>query len=88
MYITCSLLCTHTYSNSISEEKRRIEGRLSTLEEDLEEEQLNSETANEKARKAQQTADSLTQEVSSLQSNFQQSENNRLTLEKQVRSND
>lgn len=46
---------------------------------------MNLETANEKARKAQQIADSLSQEVSSLQSNYQQSENNRLTLEKQVK---
>lgn len=71
-------------SNSISEEKRRIESRLSTLEEDLEEEQMNNETSNEKARKAQQIADSLTQEVSSLQATYQQSDSNRITLEKQV----
>ena len=81
-FLSLSLLF---YRNGLAEEKRRIETKLTTLEEDFEEEQMNLETANEKARKAQQIADSLSQEVSSLQSNYQQSENNRLTLEKQVK---
>ena len=55
------------------------------MEEELEEEQMNSETAIDKARKSQQQVDSLTSEVSSLQTNLQQSESNRLSLEKQVR---
>ena len=55
------------------------------MEEELEEEQMNSETATDKARKSQQQVDSLTTEVSSLQTNLQQSESNRLSLEKQVR---
>ena len=54
------------------------------MEEELEEEQMNSETAIDKARKSQQQVDSLTSEVSSLQTNLQQSESNRLSLEKQV----
>ena len=55
------------------------------MEEELEEEQMNSETATDKARKSQQQVDTLTSEVSSLQTNLQQSESNRLSLEKQVR---
>jgi len=34
------------------DEKRRLEARISTLEEELEEEQTNSETLNERSRKA------------------------------------
>lgn len=45
---------------------------------------MNNETTLEKARKAQQQADALTQEVASLQSNYNQSESNRSALEKQV----
>jgi Skp family chaperone for outer membrane proteins len=70
--------------NAINEEKRRIENRVTTLEEDLEEEQMNNEAALEKAKKAQQMVDSLTQENSSLQSSYNQSESNRVTLDKQV----
>lgn len=66
------------------EEKRRLENRLSTLEEDLEEEQMNSEAAQDKARKAMQQADSLTTEVSQLQSNLHKSESLNSQLEKQV----
>lgn len=34
------------------DEKRRLEARISALEEELEEEQTNSETLNERSRKA------------------------------------
>ena len=61
-----------------------MENRLSTLEEDLEEEQMNSEAAQDKARKAIQQADSLTTEVSQLQSNLHKSESLNSQLEKQV----
>ena len=61
-----------------------MENRLSTLEEDLEEEQMNSEAAQDKARKAMQQADSLTTEVSQLQSNLHKSESLNSQLEKQV----
>ena len=73
------------YSNALSEEKRRIEGRISTLEEDLEEEQMNSESAQEKARKAQQQVDSMQTELSQLQSNLSKAESSKNQLEKQVR---
>ena len=61
-----------------------MDNRLSTLEEDLEEEQMNSEAAQDKARKAMQQADSLTTEVSQLQSNLHKSESLNSQLEKQV----
>ena len=71
-------------STSLSEEKRRVENRLSTLEEDLEEEQTNSEAAIDKARKAEQQVDSLSGEVSHLQNNVQKAEAAKSQLEKQV----
>ena len=77
MYIRC-------YSNTMSEEKRRIENRLSTMEEELEEEQSNNETTLDKARKALQQVDTLSSEVSSLQSSLNQSESAKSSLEKQV----
>ena len=36
------------------EDKRRLENRITQLEEDLEEEQMNSETASDRSRKALQ----------------------------------
>ena len=68
----------------MSEEKRRIENKLSTLEEDLEEEQTNSEAAIDKARKAEQQTDVLSNENSQLQANLQKAESTKSQLEKQV----
>ena len=70
--------------NALSEEKRRIENRLSTLEEDLEEEQMSSETAIDKARKAEQQVDAMSTEISHLQANVQKAEAAKAQLEKQV----
>ena len=61
---------------------------MNTLEEDLEEEQLNNETVQEKARKALMQADNLTTEVSQLQSNLLKSESLKSQLDKQVRGDD
>ena len=72
-------------SNTLGEEKRRIEGRLATMEEDLEEEQMNSESATERARKAQEQADQMTSEISQLQSNVSKLEKAKGQLEKQAR---
>ena len=41
-------------SNQLMEEKRRLENRITQLEEDLEEEQMTAETSSEKSRKALQ----------------------------------
>ena len=68
----------------MTEEKRRVENRLSTMEEELEEEQGNNEATLDKARKALQQVDTLSSEVSSLQSSLGQSESNKSSLEKQV----
>ena len=81
---TLDIVDSSDCSNSLSEEKRRIEGRISTLEEDLEEEQMNSESAVEKARKAQQQVDAMQADMSTLQSNLSKAESVKSQLEKQV----
>ena len=68
----------------MAEEKRRVENRLTTIEEELEEEQTNTEATLDKARKALQQVDTLSSEVSTLQSNLNQSESARTSYEKQV----
>ena len=85
VYVYFMGLQFHSHSNALSEEKRRIEGRISTLEEDLEEEQMTSESAQEKARKAQQQVDSMHSELSQLQTNLSKAESSKSQLEKQVR---
>ena len=57
---------------------------MSTLEEDLEEEQMNSEAALDKTRKAEQQADALSTENSQLQASIQKAESAKSQLEKQV----
>ncbi len=75
---------TSYHRNSLAEDKRRLEGRLSTLEEDLEEEQLNYESAVEKARKAREQHDQLEAETSQYQANIFKLETSKSQLEKQV----
>ena len=93
--LRCKLIVTHSYSvkslipapaprNSLSEEKRRLDGRLATLEEDLEEEQMNAESAIERARKAQEQADQASSELAQSQSNVSKLEKSKGQLEKQV----
>ena len=65
----------------MTEEKGRVENRLSTMEEELEEEQGNNEATLHKALKQ---VDTLSSEVSSLQSSLGQSESIESSLEKQV----
>lgn len=48
------------YRNLLADEKRRLETRISTLEEELEEEQSNTESLMEKVRKAQLAVEQLT----------------------------
>ena len=57
---------------------------MSTLEEDLEEEQMNSEAAVDKARKAEQQVDSMSTELSQVQASLQKAEAAKSQFEKQV----
>jgi peptidoglycan hydrolase CwlO-like protein len=78
------ILSPPSHSNTLSEEKRRMEGRLSTLEEDLEEEQMNIESALDKARKAQEQADGMSTDIAANQSTISKLEKAKAQLEKQV----
>lgn len=65
------------------DEKRRLEARIATLEEDLEEEQSNNEIFADKARKAQLIVDQLTTELANERAAVQKQESGRLLLERQ-----
>eukprot|EP00731_Ephydatia_muelleri_P028843 Em0020g487a len=71
--------------NTLAEEKRQLLNRITTLEEDLEEEQLNNDAAQEKAKKALQQVDVLTSEIAALQTSIQGSEATKAQLEKQIK---
>lgn len=65
------------------DEKRRLEARISTLEEELEEEQSNSELLVDRNRKAQLTIEQITTELATEKSNAQKHENAKALLERQ-----
>lgn len=65
------------------DEKRRLEARIASLEEELEEEQSNNEILVDRARKAQMSVDQLTAELANERSAGQKSESSRLLLERQ-----
>ncbi|XP_066499034.1 myosin-11-like isoform X2 [Hoplias malabaricus] len=66
-----------------SEEKRRLEARISHLEEELEEEQSNIESLNERLRRSVQQVDQQSGELQAERSAAQRSETLRQQLEKQ-----
>ncbi|XP_027141138.1 myosin-11 [Larimichthys crocea] len=69
----------------VSDEKRRLDTKISLLEEELEEEQANVESLNERLRKSQQLVDQLSVELASEQSSSQIREGSRQQLERQNR---
>ncbi|KAL0992608.1 hypothetical protein UPYG_G00095660 [Umbra pygmaea] len=67
----------------MSDEKRRLEAKISQLEDELEEEQTNMETLNERLRKTQQQVDQLSTELQAERSSSQTREGARQQLERQ-----
>lgn len=65
------------------DEKRRLEARIATLEEELEEEQSNSEIVLDRCRKAQLNIEQLSTELATEKSNTQKYENAKALLERQ-----
>ncbi|XP_069684967.1 myosin heavy chain, non-muscle isoform X2 [Periplaneta americana] len=65
------------------DEKRRLEARIATLEEELEEEQSNSEILMDRARKAQISIEQLTTDLAAERSTTQKLETGRMLLERQ-----
>uniref|UniRef100_A0AAR2LJ29 Myosin, heavy chain 11b, smooth muscle n=1 Tax=Pygocentrus nattereri TaxID=42514 RepID=A0AAR2LJ29_PYGNA len=77
---------TNSPGKSISsEEKRRLEARIAHLEEELEEEQGNIESLNERLRRSIQQVDQLTGELQAERGVAQRSESVRQQLERQNR---
>uniref|UniRef100_A0A8C1VDF0 Myosin, heavy chain 10, non-muscle n=1 Tax=Cyprinus carpio TaxID=7962 RepID=A0A8C1VDF0_CYPCA len=70
-------------SNTLLDEKRRLEARIAQLEEELEEEQSNMELLNDRFRKTTMQVDSLNTELAGERSAAQKSENARQQMERQ-----
>uniref|UniRef100_A0A672TC74 Myosin heavy chain 10 n=1 Tax=Sinocyclocheilus grahami TaxID=75366 RepID=A0A672TC74_SINGR len=70
-------------SNTLLDEKRRLEARIAQLEEELEEEQSNMELLNDRFRKTTMQVDTLNTELAGERSAAQKSENARQQLERQ-----
>uniref|UniRef100_A0AC35UHW0 Myosin motor domain-containing protein n=1 Tax=Rhabditophanes sp. KR3021 TaxID=114890 RepID=A0AC35UHW0_9BILA len=64
------------------EDKRRYEGKISQLEDELEEEQSNVELVQDKLRKAQSQVEQLTSDISAERSHGQKSEADKQNLER------
>uniref|UniRef100_A0A674B8J8 Myosin-11-like n=1 Tax=Salmo trutta TaxID=8032 RepID=A0A674B8J8_SALTR len=71
------------FLSMMSDEKRRLEAKISQLEEELEEEQANMENLNDRLRKTQQQVDQLSSELQAERSSSQSSEGARQQLERQ-----
>ncbi|XP_013143020.1 PREDICTED: myosin heavy chain, non-muscle [Papilio polytes] len=65
------------------DEKKRLEARISALEEDLDEEQSNNEILNDRLRKSQNQIDQLTMELGTEKAATQKMESGKLVLERQ-----
>ncbi|KAK0143801.1 Myosin-9 [Merluccius polli] len=70
-------------NTQLAEEKRRIEGRVAQLEEELEEEQCNTELVNDRLKRSMLQVDQMTLELTSERSTSQRLEGARAQLERQ-----
>ena len=66
----------------VLDEKRRLEARIQSLEEELEEEQSNGELLNERLRKQTLQIETMTTELQGERSTLSKTESARQTLEK------
>uniref|UniRef100_A0A8C7JS75 Myosin, heavy chain 11b, smooth muscle n=1 Tax=Oncorhynchus kisutch TaxID=8019 RepID=A0A8C7JS75_ONCKI len=76
-------LASNSGKSMMSDEKRRLEAKISQLEEELEEEQVNMENLHDRLRKTQQQVDQLSSELQAERSSSQSSEGARQQLERQ-----
>ena len=74
---------SHVVGTLLIDEKRRLEARIATLEEELEDEQSNNEVLLERARKAQLSVDQLTTDLANERAATQKMDSARLILERQ-----
>lgn len=82
LYYINICVCSPTGSLLI-DDKRRLEARIATLEEELEDEQTNNELLSDRARKAQLTVEQLTTDLANERASAQKQESSRLLLERQ-----
>uniref|UniRef100_A0A7N6AH61 Myosin, heavy chain 9a, non-muscle n=1 Tax=Anabas testudineus TaxID=64144 RepID=A0A7N6AH61_ANATE len=77
--------CVHTQiqKRAMTDYKRRLEARITQLEEELEEEHLNTEMVNDRLKKSTLQAEQLTTELAAERSNSQRVEGARSQLERQ-----
>jgi myosin protein heavy chain len=69
--------------SSLLDDKKRLEGRIAQLEEELEEEQSNVEIANERARKSALQAEQMSADLAAERSNSQKIDTERSMLDRQ-----
>ncbi|KAM7008903.1 myosin-9-like [Tautogolabrus adspersus] len=72
-----------TKNSQMAEDKRRLEARITQLEEELEEEQLNTEMVNDRLKRTALQTEQLTTELSSERSTSQRVEGARSQLDRQ-----
>ncbi|XP_040047252.2 myosin-10 [Gasterosteus aculeatus] len=78
-------LASNSGKSLLLDEKRRLDAKISQLEEELEEEQANVESLNERLRKSQQQVDQIGAELAAERSTSQSREGSRQQLERQNR---
>ncbi|XP_069573588.1 myosin-11-like isoform X1 [Brachyistius frenatus] len=78
-------LASNSGKSITSDEKRRLDAKICQLEEELEEEQTNVESLNDRLRKSQQLVDQLGSELAAERSSSQSKEGSKQQLEKQNR---
>ncbi|XP_026215230.1 myosin-9-like [Anabas testudineus] len=74
---------SNSKNSLLAEDKRRLEARITQLEEELEEEHLNTEMVNDRLKKSTLQAEQLTTELAAERSNSQRVEGARSQLERQ-----
>ncbi|KAK5865896.1 hypothetical protein PBY51_020128 [Eleginops maclovinus] len=74
---------TNTKNSLLADEKRRLEARITQLEEELEEEQLNTEMVNDRLRRSALQTEQLTTELAAERSGSQRLEGARSQLDRQ-----
>ncbi|XP_069021405.1 myosin-11-like isoform X4 [Embiotoca jacksoni] len=78
-------LASNSGKSITSDEKRRLDAKICQLEEELDEEQTNVESLNDRLRKSQQLVDQLGSELAAERSSSQSKEGSKQQLEKQNR---
>ena len=76
-------MCFRLPRNATLEEKKRLETHVTTLEDELEEQQATNDSLSDRFKRAQLQFDQLQAELNVERSNAQRSESQRSTLERQ-----